>query len=360
MRFHPDLVRRRFERGVLVLSIDTEQIWGYADILSEAQYQLRFPDALQAHETLLGRLCAARVPATWFVVGGMLLKHSAGSRDHRMAGLPADWIAKVPSGSEATVPLWYRESFIERLRMASPAQEIGLHGGLTHFIWTDPRATDSVVHWELAEGVRALRGAHILPASFSFGRNEEAFYELLPPQGIRSFRGRSPALAWQLGRTMAGAVVRIVDELFRTAPPPVWPAETLPGLWNIPSSSFFYPIGPARSRIVGLRSRVERFSRGLEAAARCNGIFHFSLHPENLAESIHGFSVLDEMLERLIPMRDFGDIEVLTMSDVVARMERSRETPLFAPATEVRTVQVRCEPLLQAGQPVLKQSLEEQ
>ena len=360
MRFHPELIRRQFERGVFVLSIDTEQIWGYADLMTESQYLTRFPDALQAHEKLLARLCAARIPATWFVVGGMLLKHSAGARDHRMAGLPADWIAKFPSGSETTLPLWYRESFIERLRMATPAQEIGLHGGLTHFIWTGPRATEAIVRWELAEGVRALRAAHVLPNSFSFGRNEEAFYELLPAQGICSYRGRSPALAWQLGPTMAGAIVRILDELLRTAPPPVWPHETVSGLWNIPSSSFFYPIGPARARVVGLRSRVERFSRGLEAAARCKGIFQFSLHPENLVESSQGFPLLDEMLERLISMRDFGDIEVLTMSDIVARMERNRENPLSASAVEIRPATVYRKPLIQAGQPVFEQSLEEQ
>jgi len=37
-----------FERGIVVISIDTEQIWGYSDLFSEAQFQHRFPDALQA------------------------------------------------------------------------------------------------------------------------------------------------------------------------------------------------------------------------------------------------------------------------------------------------------------------------
>ncbi len=28
-------VRKQFERGVVILSLDTEQIWGYLDLLSE-------------------------------------------------------------------------------------------------------------------------------------------------------------------------------------------------------------------------------------------------------------------------------------------------------------------------------------
>jgi len=74
-----------------------------------------------------------------------------------------------------------------------------------------------------------------------------------------------------------------------------------------------------------LRSRVERFRRGLEAAARHRGIFHFCLHPENLAESHYGFSILDDILDRLLRSRDRGDVEILTMGDVAARMEQGSD-----------------------------------
>jgi hypothetical protein len=296
--------------------------------LNEPQFRSRYPDALEAHEKLLACLQAAGVSATWFVVGGMTLRGSSGARDLRMAGLPVDWAVRIPDGGETTTPLWYRRSFVDRLRTAQPHQEIGLHGGLTHFIWTDARATRDVVTWELAEGVKALEQALVRPLSFSFGREQEAFHELLPAHGIRTYRGRTPVLACRLGRTLPGALLRVLDELTRSTPPPVWPQETLPGLWNIPSSLFLYPIGPSRTRVVALRSRFQRFSRGLEAAARHRGIFHFCLHPENLAESRHGFSLFEDILERLTRSRDSGDVEILTMGQVAARMERARETPL--------------------------------
>jgi hypothetical protein len=318
-------VRRPFERGVVVLSLDTEQIWGYLGVMDEAQFRDRYPDALGAHEKLLACLRAAGVSATWFVVGGLALGGSDGARDRRMAGLPAEWVRRIPGGREADTPLWYRQSFVRRLRAARPLQEIGLHGGLTHFIWTDACATRDVVKWELAEGVKALEQAHARPLSFSFGREQEAYYELLPAHGVRCYRGRTVALAHQLGRTLSGTLLRALDELRWATPPPVWPQETLPGLWNIPASLFLYPIGRLRTRIVGLRSRVERFSRGVEAAARYRGIFHFCLHPENLAESSDGFSMFEDMLEKLVRVRERGDVEILTMRGVVELLERACE-----------------------------------
>ena len=359
MPVEPYVMRRLLERGAVILSLDTEQIWGYLDLMNEPQFRNRYPDALGAHERLLACLCEAGVSATWFVVGGMALGGSEGARDRRMAGLPTDWTVGIPGGTESTTPLWYRSSFVKRLREACPFQEIGLHGGLTHFIWTDPRATRDVVQWELAEGVKALEQALVRPLSFSFGREQEAYHDLLPAQGIRSYRGRTPVLAYQLGPTLPGALLRILDELRRATPPLVWPQETLPGLWNIPSSLFLYPIGLSRTRFVDLRSRVERFSRGLEAAARFRGIFHFCLHPENLAESPRGFSMFEEMLERLVRARDGGDVEILTMGVLAARMEQVREKPISesdldiaagaGPATIADETGQSCEPVPSTG-----------
>ena len=325
MRAEPYDPRKLFERGAVILSFDTEQIWGYFDKLNELQFQSRYPNSLDAHEKLLGCLCAAGVSATWFVVGGLTLRESEGTRDPRMAGLPGTWTVRIPAGREATAPLWYRRSFVEHLREARPSQEVGLHAGLTHLIWTDRRATPEVVNRELAEGVKALGQALVPPLSFSFGREQEAYHQLLPKFGFRSYRGRTPVVACRLGPTLPGALLRALDELARATPPPIWPQETLPGLWNIPSSLFLYPIGPSRATVIALQSRLERFRKGVEAAARHRGIFHFCLHPENLAESPQGFSLFGDLLEYLTRSRDRGDVEILTVGEVAARMERGRE-----------------------------------
>jgi hypothetical protein len=310
-----------FERGAVVLSIDTEQIWGYLGTLTEAQFNRRYPESREAHIKLLKLFAELNIRATWLVVGGLAL---GGSHDlpERIAGLPGKWTSQLQPGSKSTAPLWYSRAFVTLLRDAFPAQEIGLHGGLTHLIWTNSIATRDVVETELLEGLSVLRELNIEPRSFSFARDQEAHHRLLAQNGITVYRGRTPVLAYRLGRTLPGALLRVFDEISGSAPPPVWPTESLPGLWNLPSSLFLYPMTPWRTNIIGLRSRIKRFEQGIEAAVRSRGVFHFCFHPENLAESNHGFLVFEEILELLTRARDQGDIEVLTMGDIGTLIER--------------------------------------
>jgi hypothetical protein len=65
---------------------------------------------------------------------------------------------------------------------------------------------------------------------------------------------------------------------------------------------------------------VERFRRGVDAAVRHRGIFHYCLHPDNLSEAPDGFSMLDDILEFLVRRRERGDIEISTLAEVVGRM----------------------------------------
>jgi hypothetical protein len=317
-----------FERAVVVISLDAEQIWGYLDLLDERAFCQRYPNVANAYEGLLDRFCAAGISATWALVGGLSLDGMEGPRDARLTGLPRDWIASIPNGTEAISPLWYRRSFVRTLKAAYPQQEVALHGGLTHLIWNDPCATADAIERELAGGVKALAEISVRPRSFIYPRQGIARLELLPAYGISCFRGNAPAWSARLRRKAPRAIVRLLEEIGRTAPPVVWPVESLPGLWNIPASLALYPIARSRTTVAPIQTRIERVARGLDAAVRSRGVFHYWFHPESLAEAPWGFAMLDSILERLVRARDAGDIEVLTMAQVADRMERTRPEPL--------------------------------
>ncbi len=314
------------DQGAVVLSLDAELLWGHLDILDEKRFSARYPNARAAYDHVLRSFCNAGVSATWLVVGGMALNECRGPADARMKALPALWRQRIPAGNEVTAPLWYRRSFIRQLANASTPQEVGLHGGLTHLIWTDPHSVPDVAKAELEAGMTALREAGVQPASFSFPRNLERHHSLLAEAGLRCYRGPAPILSEKMGRTLPGAVLRVMDELGRSVPPPVWPQQKMPGLWNIPASMFLYPIGEARSRIVSHATRLDRFQKGIEAAARHRGVFHFGLHPVNLAESPRGFQLFDSLIERLAHARQKGDVSILTMAQLSTRMEALAES----------------------------------
>ena len=308
-------------RGVVMLSIDTEGMWGHLDYLKEPQFHRRYPDAASVPDRLLECLCAAELSATWAVVGGLARSGSFGPRDPKMDGLPAAWLERVPAGVEDNASVWYRRSLIERIGRAQPAQDVGLHGGLTHMIWTDRRAPVEVLRRELDGGIRALGEIGIKPTSFVFPRNQEAHLALLAAKGIRCFRGRAPGWPAKFGSNVAGAALRALAEIGEFTPPPVRPREVLPGLWNIPASLFLYPMAEARARLVPLKTRIIRVRRGIRAAARECGIFHLWFHPENLAESYGAFEVFETIVEEIAGWRDAGEVDVFNMAQMTDYME---------------------------------------
>jgi len=198
---------RAFERVVAVLSIDTECIWGFLDKFDEALFEMHYPNAIAVTERLLTLLCHAGLSATWTVVGGFSLSGSSGALDPRMEGLPRSWVSPIRAGDESNAPLWYARSFVERVRDSHPAQDVGLHGGLTHMVWNDPVTPREIVCRELQAGIQALGEIGVVPRSFAFPRNVEGYHQLLASNGIRAYRGISPALSAKLGRNVPGSIM---------------------------------------------------------------------------------------------------------------------------------------------------------
>ena len=152
---------QRFERGAVVISFDTEQIWGYLDFMGEEAFRASFPGTRQVAADVLDLVTSYGISATWCVVGGLSLEGSDGASSSRFHGSPTAWVRAVPSGDENAAPLWYARSFIERLRDNGVHQEVGLHGGLTHLLWALREITLSGT-----SGTSAMRGRAVARSSF--------------------------------------------------------------------------------------------------------------------------------------------------------------------------------------------------
>jgi hypothetical protein len=289
-------------------------------MLDERGFLARYPYSLSVHDRLLDTLCAADICATWTVVGGLSLPGTCGPHDRWFANLPETLTSKVPAGDENSSPLWYRPSFVKRLRDAYPAQDVGIHGGLTHLIWGDSKTTSGQANREIFRGISALQKIGVQPRTLVFPRNEVAHLEVLTRRGICCYRGRAPVLSEKFGFRFAQRVARGIEELRQLTPPTVWPEEVLPGLWNIPASLNLYSMRETALRIAPLRTRFERVRLGIEATADQRGIFHLWFHPENLAEETWSFPIFEEVVELLVQRRAAGEIEILTMNQVVDRM----------------------------------------
>ncbi len=307
-----------------MLSLDFELVWGSRDLYDPIE-----PLLAQARVTresvfdpLLNTLTRLGLRATWATVGHLFLESARreGGRLHpdlvqpRHSWHPRPWFEAVPAGDEVSHPEYYARSLVLRLKEAG--QEVGSHS-FSHPIFGDPGCSRQVADTELAACVREAKALGIELRSFVFPRNVEGHLDLLARHGFRCWRG--PAPDWYRTAPLpqsVGRVGHLAQVLAATGPPMVMPIAGPHGLWNIPASASYLPSdGPRRA--IPVQRRVERAMAGLRAAEKSGKIFHFWLHPINLAAHTRPMLAgLVEILEQAARLRDQGKLDIQTMGEV--------------------------------------------
>ena len=130
-------VMRGLAVGSLVLSFDTEQIWGSFDHTSAEAWIRRYPDELGTIRDMIGILDRHGVSATWAVVGHLFLNEchpgSNGEAHPELLHRPSqsrwnhDWLDSDPRTNLDRDPLWYGTNILDAIQGARTPQEIGSH-----------------------------------------------------------------------------------------------------------------------------------------------------------------------------------------------------------------------------------------
>jgi peptidoglycan/xylan/chitin deacetylase (PgdA/CDA1 family) len=321
--------RHAMDRGAFVLSLDFELIWGTLDHSDPMQFRRQCEiERTVIVDRLLNLFVEFEIPATWLVVGHLLLDRCYGGPKGkhpdivrpRHAWCTHDWFAHDPDGLECEAPLFLGQSLIDKIRRCPVPQEIGAHS-FSHVIFGDEGCSEATARSELAACVRAASAMGIALRSFAFPRNAVGHLALLPEYGFTCFRGPEPR--WYHHTGVPGRLRRLGhlwDVVTASRPPVVVPRRTAEGLVDIPGSMVYFPAHGIR-RWVPMAWRVKRALRGLEAAVRLNRIFHLWMHPTNMADSTDAmFGGLRTIIGRAAYLRAKGALDVLPMEGVAKRM----------------------------------------
>jgi len=315
----------RLTRGVFTISLDFEMIWGTLDLFGPE----RFRKACETEracviDRLLKLLVEYELPATWFVVGHLLLarcdqgggvKHSEIVRPSH-SWISEDWFEHDPGGSEEDGSIFLGRSLVDKIRACPVKQEIGCHT-FSHVVFGDRGCSRATAVSELEACVGLARDMGIELRSFAFPRNIVGHLDVLREYGFSCYRGPEPEL-WIFGHLPA--VTRRLANLWRviaaSQPPVGLPEESVSGLWMIPASMIYFPMHGLR-RYIPVRARTSRAIKGLDAAVRQKRIFHLWLHPTNLAEEMERmFSGLRRIVEYASLLRANGELDVLPVGSL--------------------------------------------
>jgi hypothetical protein len=304
------------ERGVFVVSIDTELAWGEAHRPDAGERN--FDSERAVISGLLGLFARYEISATWAVVGHLLLDRcdAVDGRPHpevvrpSYSWLSGDWFDVDPCSTLDTAPMYYGSDIVESIRACPVPQEIGCHS-FSHLIAGDPECGAAAFGSDLA-ACQSLAADHGLTMrSFVFPRNSIGYVDQLAAHGFVCYRGSpgAPGGRWH----------RLADRLRPLTSSAVKPSRHPTGVWNVPQTYLYAPAERASRLPITVWTRRPRAR--LRLAAEQAGIFHLWFHPHNIAanpqRALGGLEILFGEAARL---RDTGRLEVLTMGGLADRL----------------------------------------
>lgn len=319
------------DRGVLMISLDFELIWGTMD---KAGVERFAPACRVEREVVIQRLldlfCRYNVSATWCILGHLFLDGCtcADGKAHpsivrpRHEWVDGDWFDNDPCTSEAADPIFYGRSLVRKIMDAPVRQEVGSHS-FSHVIFGDAGCSTATADTELRACVDAARDLGVELRSFAFPRNQVGHRDLLRRHGFTVYRGPEPAAhsTMPLPRPVKRAL-HFLEFIAATTPPVVSPVRDEHGLWDIPGSMIYFPMHGVRAAIPVSR-RVRRAVKGLDAAAAQSKIFHLWFHPTNLADHTDAlFEGLEAILDHARTLSQRGSLRIAPMRTIAEEMER--------------------------------------
>jgi peptidoglycan/xylan/chitin deacetylase (PgdA/CDA1 family) len=307
------------DRGVAVVSIDTELAWGDSHRRDGSGRSRDYGAERPVIDAILDVLARHELPATWAIVGHLFLDRceTIDGRPHPQVVRPGyswlagDWFDVDPCSTRDAAPAYYGRDIVEAIRAAPVPHEIGCHS-FSHLIVGDPGcgadafASDLAVCQELA----AADGLHL--RSFVFPRNAIGRVDQLGSHGFACYRGS--AAPWS-----GGTLVRAADRVRPLARSAARPERDPSGVWNIPQTYLFAPATRAHRLPVPLWVRRPRARMRL--AARERSVFHLWFHPYNVtAAPDRALRALDAVCRDVARLRDSGRLDVLTMGALADRL----------------------------------------
>ena len=310
--------------GAFTLSLDFELIWGTLDKAGPDGFAYACAiERVEIIDTLLAMFDDLEIPATWCVLGHIMLRSCRPSNGVKHPDIirpqhswhPDDWFVDDPCGDEQSHPNFYGATLVERIRSCRVPQEIGCHS-FSHPIFGDPGCSRESAESELAACTRIAGAQGIHMRSFAFPRNLVGHLDVLAEHGFLCFRGPEPNW-YERPRipTVVKRAAHLTETVLARRPPLVMPYP-VEALWNIPGSMIYLPAHGVR-QFIPVRSRVRRATKGLDGAARDRKVFHLWLHPTNLADRLpEMLAGLRTVLEHACELRDQGRLTIVPMGGV--------------------------------------------
>ncbi|WP_372479149.1 polysaccharide deacetylase family protein [Halomicrobium sp. HM KBTZ05] len=296
--------------GSVVISVDAELGWGFHDV---ANYSERLAAARVGWKRLAGLCSEYEIPATWAVVGHLLLADCDGRHENHPRG--PEWFRCERDRWADRPSLRYGPHLVADVAADPVGHEIGCHT-FSHVLFGADDTTAATARAEIEACLDATSATDYSLRSFVFPRNSVGHRDLLAEYDFDCYRGVAPEERTPLNKLREATVGEPEPRL-------VTPTVDEHGLVDIPASLYLFSFEgrPRRLLTTVFEDPIVQYARrGIDAAASRDGVFHMWLHPNNLVgrpEIARMRAIFDYLDERR------ADLAIETMGEVAARVGRT-------------------------------------
>ncbi|MHC3439901.1 polysaccharide deacetylase family protein [Natrialbaceae archaeon A-gly3] len=312
--------------GSVVISVDAELGWGFHDL--ESPPETRLESGRRGWRTLLEGFEEFDVPATWAVVGHLMLSSCDG--EHADHPAPEGWFERERTDWSDREDLRFCPDLVRATLKSPVGHELAGHS-FSHVLFGDPDTTRELARAELERSLEIADDWGVCFESFVYPRNDVDHRDVLAETGFSAYRGRSPTASGvrEVFETTVSGESRLVE-----------PTVDEYGLVNVPASTFLFGFeGPARTAVetVWEDPMVAVTRRGIDEAATHDGIFHLWVHPNNFVTE-RDDKRLRAVLAHIDRRREETDLRVETMGEVARRLRSNPTKPSSQTVSEDRYV----------------------
>jgi len=287
--------------------MDMELIWGIVNTEEDTSLLLRNPkECRKAIDLLLNLFEKYNIPATWAVIGHLLLDHCEkenGMPHKDMPRFKKNWYSCDPCTDIQRDLSYYGKDIIEKILSSQVKHEIGYHS-FSHVIFSE--CNREIANAEIKEGIKLAKEFSVTFKSFVFPQDKIGHLDLLKENGFRIYRGR----IFKRGNINQSVPIRKINGAVDVIIARPVESKLVDGIWEIPSSMLFSAPFPF------IYSLLPRAKLGIYRAMRSNKIFHVWLHPQDLLYYSLLTKSLDKLLGFISKKRVEGKIEVMTMGEL--------------------------------------------
>lgn len=321
------------ERGVFMLSLDTELAWGSVPDGLWRGRSWMFERTRDVSRRLLALCARYDIKATWAVVGHLMLRGCEAQQGVKhpeflrptFDWFEGDWLKDDPCADADSAPLWYAPDLIEEILRCSTSQEIGCHG-FAHVPAGMEGCTRECFESDLEAAIEAARSWGVELRSYVYPMNSIGHVSALASHGFTAYRGDVPLPRWcSPGRRPARRAVRAMQWSLPVGPLTVEPMRT-GGIWNLAASTFYYHRSGV-GKLLPIGARVHRAGRGIHEAIRKRSIFHLYLHPFNLTTDPDGLLGGLARIFRVVQKECHSErLDNLTMGECARLLDRHKRS----------------------------------